>query len=209
MSFSIKQVKAILSSHDLPVEKLESCAEEICSRHAADLDSIKEERDNYKKDAETLVAVQKELSDLKDKEAAKEADPFEAKYNQAVKDFEDYKANIEKEKLMSAKKEALREIAKDAGLSDAGVEKALKYHNFDALELDENGAVKDKANVLKAVKEEWSGYVQTTQANGANVATPPASSGGGSYKSKDEIMAIKDDAARQKAIAENHELFGF
>ena len=208
MSFSIKQVKAILSSHDLPVEKLESCAEEICSRHAADLDSIKEERDNYKKDAETLVAVQKELNDLKDKEAAKEADPFEAKYNDVQKEFEQYKAKIEKEKLMTAKKDALREIAKDAGLSDAGIEKALKYHNYDTLELDENGAVKGKSDVMKAVKDEWHEYVQTTQANGANVATPPASTRG-NYKSKDEIMAIKDDAERQKAIAQNHELFGF
>ena len=208
MSFSIKQVKAILSSHDLPVEKLESCAEEICSRHAADLDSIKEERDNSKKDAETLVAVQKELNDLKDKEAAKEADPFEAKYNDVQKEFEQYKAKIEKEKLMTAKKDALREIAKDAGLSDAGIEKALKYHNYDTLELDENGAVKGKSDVMKAVKDEWHEYVQTTQANGANVATPPASTRG-NYKSKDEIMAIKDTKERQTAIAENHEMFGF
>ena len=208
MSFSIKQVKAILSSHDIPVEKLDSCAEEICSRHAADLDSIKEERDNFKKDAETLVTVQKELQDLKDKEAAKENDPFEAKYNETKKAFDEYKAQVEGEKLLAAKKTALKEIAKDAGLSEAGIAKALKYSDFDKIELDEKGAVKEKSALLKSIKEEWPEYIQTTQTQGANTANPPAG-GNGTYKSKDEIMAITDTAARQKAIAENHELFGF
>ena len=32
---------------------------------------------------------------------------------------------------------------------------------------------------------------------------------GKTYKSKDEIMAIKNTNERQKAIAENHEMFGF
>ena len=208
MSFSIKQVKAILSSHDIPLEKLDSCAEEICSRHAADLDSIKEERDNFKKDAETLATVQKELQDLKDKETAKETDPFEAKYNAVLKEYDEYKAKVEGEQLLAAKKSALTEIAKDAGLSEAGIAKALKYSDYDSIELDEKGAVKSKANLLKTLKEEWPEYIKTTETQGANTITPPGG-GGKTYKSKDEIMAIRDDAARQKAIAENHEMFGF
>ena len=59
MSFSVKQIKAILSNHNMPVEDLEGAAEEICSKHSADMDAIKEERDNLKQDAETLTSVQK------------------------------------------------------------------------------------------------------------------------------------------------------
>ena len=36
---------------------------------------------------------------------------------------------------------------------------------------------------------------------------PTAQSGNNSYKTKDEIMAIKDTATRQKAIADNLNLF--
>ena len=47
----------------------------------------------------------------------------------------------------------------------------------------------------------------TTVKKGVNNAKPPKSEGGGAM-TKEEIMAIKDTAQRQAAIAENHELFG-
>jgi hypothetical protein len=43
---------------------------------------------------------------------------------------------------------------------------------------------------------------------GSNTANPPANSGGGSRKTKEEIMAIKDPAVRQAEIAKNPEVFG-
>ncbi len=204
MAFSIKQIKAILSSHNMPVDDLDAAAEDICARHSADLDSIKEERDTFKKDAETLADVQKELDALK----ANTGDDFKAKYEKEKKDFSDYKAGIEKEKALEAKRAVLREIAKDAGLSEAGIAKAVKYHDFDKLELDEKGAAKEKAAILKGLKEEWADYVQTTETKGADTATPPASTSG-KKMTKEEIFAIKDAGERQKAMAENHELFGF
>ena len=203
MAFSIKQIKAILSSHNMPVEDLDAAAEDICARHSADLDSIKEERDTFKKDAETLADVKKELDALK----ANTGDDFKAKWEKEKQDFADYKAGVEKEKALEAKRAVLREIAKDAGLSEAGIAKAVKYHDFDKMELDEKGAAKEKAALLKGLKEEWADYIQTTETRGANTATPPTTSGTG-RKTVDEIMAIKDDVERQTAIAQNLDLFG-
>jgi len=203
MAFSIKQIKAILSSHNMPVDDLDAAAEDICARHSADLDSIKEERDTFKKDAETLADVQKELDALK----ANTGDDFKAKYEKEKQDFADYKAEIAKEKALEAKRAVLREIAKDAGLSEAGIAKAVKYHDFDKMELDEKGAAKEKAAILKGLREEWPEYIQTTETKGANTATPPTTSGTG-RKTVDEIMAIKDDVERQTAIAQNLDLFG-
>lgn len=203
MAFSIKQIKAILSSHNMPVEDLDAAAEDICARHSADLDSIKEERDTFKKSAETLADVQKELDALK----ANSGDDFRAKWEKEKQDFADYKAGIEKEKALEAKRNVLREIAKDAGLSEAGIAKAVKYYNFDAMELDEKGAAKEKAAILKALKEEWPEYIQTAETKGANTATPPT--GAGKPKpTKDEIFAIPDAKERQEAIARNLDLFG-
>lgn len=211
MAFSIKQIKAILSSHNMPVDDLDAAAEDICARHSADLDSIKEERDNlrterdgFKKDAETLATVQKELDELKNKPD----DGYKAKYEKERDDFSKYKAEVESEKALNRKKDALREIAKDAGLSEAGIAKVLKYHDYEKFELDETGAPKEKASVLKAIKEEWPEYITTTGAKGANTATPPGSAGAGK-KTKEEILAIKDPAERQAAMVENHELFGY
>ena len=204
MAFSIKQIKAILSAHNMPVEDLDAAAEDICARHSADLDSIKEERDAFKKDAETLADTKKELDALK----ANTGDDFKAKYEKEKDDFAAYKAEIAKEKALEAKRAVLREIAKDAGLSEAGIAKAVKYHDFDKLELDEKGAAKEKAAIMKGLKEEWADYVQTTETKGADTATPPANTSG-KKMTKDEIFAIKDAGERQKAMAENHELFGF
>ena len=203
MAFSIKQIKAILSSHNMPVDDLDAAAEDICARHSADLDSIKEERDTFKKNAETLADVQKELDALK----ANTGDDFKAKYEKEKKDFEDYKAGIEKERALEAKRAVLREIAKDAGLSEAGIAKAVKYHDFDTMELDEKGAAKEKAAILKGLKEEWPEYIQTTETKGANTATPPTA-GGTARKTAEEILAIEDDAERQAEIAKNLDLFG-
>ena len=204
MAFSIKQIKAILSSHNMPVDDLDAAAEDICARHSADLDSIKEERDTFKKNAETLADVQKELDALK----ANTGDDYKAKWEKEKQDFADYKAEIAKEKALEAKRAVLREIAKDAGLSEAGIAKAVKYHDFDKMELDEKGAAKEKAAILKGLKEEWADYIQTTETRGANTATPPTTSGSGKM-TKEQIAAIKDPAERQAAMVENHELYGY
>ena len=211
MAFTLKGIKALLSENGLPVDNLDKAAEEICSRHNATLDSIKEERDGYKKDAETLATVkadlataQKELEQLRNQPD----DGYKAKYEKVKKDFDDFKTATENEKVLAAKKAAYTDLCKDAGLSDKGVAKAVKYADWSAVELDADGKIVSAADHIKAVKEEWAEHVVKEDTKGANTPNPPKGTGS-SYKSKDEILAIKDDAARQKAIAENHELFGF
>lgn len=205
MAFSVKQIKAILSENGMPLEKVDAAAEEICSRHTAVLDSIKEERDGYKKDAETLASVQKELDALK----GKPDDGYKEKYETLQKEYDEYKTKAETEKVMAAKKAAYEEVCKDAGLTEKGVAKAVKYADWNSVELDETGKVKDAKALIKSLKEEWSEHVMKSETKGAETATPPENKSGSNYKSRDEIMAIKDDAARQKAIAQNHELFGY
>ena len=97
---------------------------------------------------------------------------------------------------------------KDSNLSQKGIEKALKYADWDKIELDDDGKLKDAKDHIKAAKEEWAEYITKTQTNGAHTSNPPANTGGNA-KTKEEIMAIKDTRERQTAIAQNHELFGF
>lgn len=195
MAFSIKQIKAILSENGMPVENLDKTAEEICGRHSADLDSIKEQRDGYKADAEALASTRKELDALK-AEVAKHGD-----YNKLKKEYEDFKAEVSRKETEAAKKSALTKIAKDAGLTEAGIAKAVKYTDLGTIELDEHGEAKDGKALLKSLQEEWGDYVISSRTNGANTQHPPTNSGG-SAKTKAEILAIKDTSERQAAWRE-------
>jgi len=173
----------------------------IIDAHTETTDALKADRDRYKADAEKLPKVQDELK--KAQEAAKDR----GDYDKLKKEYDDFKADVAAKEARAKKETALREIAKDAGLSDAGIAKAVKYHDYDKLELDEKGAAKEKAAILKALKEEWPEYIVTTETKGTNTATPPAGAGK-ARPTKDEILAIKDDKERQEAIARNLDLFG-
>lgn len=203
MAFSVKQIKAILSDNGMPVDNLDKVAEEICSRHAADLDSIKEERDALRKDSETLKSVQKELDELK----SHPDDGFKEKYEKIKKDFDAFKTETEAEKTLAKKKVAFEEICKDAGLNEKGVAKAMKYTDWNSVELDDSGKVKDAKNHIKNLKEEWAEHISTETTTGANTSNPP-NSNGGNRMTLEQIDKIEDTAERQKAMLENHELFG-
>ena len=190
--------RAMLKSMGLEDDKVNA----IIEAHTETVDGLKNEAAQYKSDAEKLPEVQRQLKEAKD--AAKNS----GDYDKLKKEFDDYKADVQKKESDAAKKAALTKVAKDAGLSEAGIAKAVKYSDLSSFELDENGDVKDGKALIKSLKEEWPEYIQTTGSKGASTATPPAG-GGKAYKSKDEILAIKDDGERQRAIAENHEMFGF
>lgn len=128
-------------------------------------------------------------------------------YKTLKKSFDDYKAEIAGKEAREAKEKAYRAILKDANLSEKGIEKAVKYADWDKIELEADGKLKSAADHIKAVKEEWAEYVVTKTTTGANTANPPTNNGG-TGKTKEEIMAIKDTAQRQAEIAKNPALFG-
>ena len=189
--------RALLKSMGIEEDKIV----QIIDAHTETVDGLKKEVAQYKSDAEKLPEVQRQL------EAAKDAAKNSGDYDKLKKEFDDYKTEVHEKETAAAKRSALTKIAKDAGLSEAGIAKAVKYADLSSFELDDKGDVKDGKTLIKSLKEEWPEYIQTSEQKGVNTATPPQG-GGKSYKSKDEIMAIKDTTERQKAIAENHEMFG-
>lgn len=132
-------------------------------------------------------------------------------YARLKREYDDYKAEIAGKETRAKKAEALREIAKDAGLTESGIAKAIKYADYEKLELDDKGALKNKNDVLKGLKEEWPEYVQTVKITGANTATPPVGAGSNpALKTKEEIYKkneagrfVYDAAQRQKMLGQN------
>lgn len=148
-----------------------------------------------------------EIDALKEKQQAAEdtattAEKWKDKYSDIKKQFEDYKVEQTKKETRATKEKAYTEILKDAGITtEKAIAKVIKYTNFDELELDDSGKIKDAKERMKSVKEEWSELVSETHTAGAETPHPPTTGKGGGM-TKEEIMQIKDTTERQKALRE-------
>ena len=202
--------RSMLSALGIESEKIEEIIKahsETVSALNEQIDTAKAEAAKYKKDAEKLPGVQKELEDLKAKVEADAKNSEGKDYDALKKEFDDYKAEQERKSVRASKEAAYKEILKDAGVPEKHYAKILKYSDVDGVELDEKGKIKTAKEILKAVKEEWADHIEKTQTQGADTTKPPASTGGGKM-TIEQIDAIKDTAQRQQAMLENAELFG-
>lgn len=187
---------------NIPADAISKAAQAISS--AVGRAFVDKARYNAKLDEITQLEQEKNTAEDNATKAAK----WEKKYNEEHDAFEKFKTDTEAKALESNKRQALRKIAKDAGLSADGIDKAVKYADLSKVELDADGNATNADKLMEGMKEEWKGFIVTTTTKGASVENPPANNGK-AKRSKDEIMAIKDTSERQRAIAENHELFGF
>ena len=204
MALTKAQVREILSAAGVTSENMSEAVDKIIDGHVTSVNALREDIAKYKADAEKLPTVQKELDDMK----ANTNDSWKEKHDKLKVDFDNYKKDVEAKETHSKKVEAYKTILKDAGLSEKGIEKAIKYAEWDKIELEADGKLKGASDHIKAAKEEWAEYVTTTTTTGAKTSTPPANNGGKTGKTKEEIMAIRDPAVRQAEIAKNPEAFG-
>ena len=159
--------------------------------------------------ARNAYAEEQVKAELEKQPATKAENVKDSEEYKALKaDVDKYKAEVTEKETKAAKEAAYRAILKDANLSEKGIEKAVKYAEWDKIELDEDGKLKGANDHIKAAREEWAEYVTTTTTTGAKTSNPPANNGGKTGKTKEEIMAIRDPAVRQAEIAKNPEAFG-
>ena len=193
MSLTRKQLKGM----GLTEEQIDS----VIEAHTETVEALKGQIETLKADSGKLKDVQKELDDLKN------GKDWKAEADKIRKDFDDFKASAEAKETESAKREALREIARGAGLSDAGIAKAVKYTDLSTVEMDKDGKVKNTDKLTESLKTEWGDYVATTQTRGAHVDNPPANNGAAKtkediYKKDEHGRYVMSTAERQKALAE-------
>lgn len=186
--------------------------EQIIEMHTEVVDAIKNERDaakdeakKYKADSDELVQVKQELDDLKAKET--QPDKYKDEYDALKQEYDNYKGEVAAKEAKEAKSKAYRDMLKEIGISEKRLDSVMRVADLDSIEL-EDGAIKDVEEIKENAKSEWADFIVSEGTVGAKTPTPPSNTGGGA-KTKDEIMAIKDYGERQKAIAENHQLFGF
>lgn len=183
--------------------------EQIIEEHTTIADRMNAEIEKYKADAEVLPRVQRELEKAQaDLEAGKK-DSYKVKYEALKEEFEGYKSEQTKKEARSAKEKAYRELLKQAGVSEKRLDAVLRVSDVDSVELDEKGTIKDADKLTESIKSEWADFIGTTSIQGAQTATPPASTGGNRmtkadiYKKDDHGRYVMSAAERQKALMEN------
>ena len=177
--------RKMLQAMDIPAEKID----EIISAHSETVNALKEERDNFKSEAEglkseveTLRKVEKDLEKANEEiEKFKKAD-WESKYNTLKGEYDTFKNDTETKATKAAKETAYRQLLIEAGISDKRVASVLKVSDVDAIELDDDGKIKDAEKLTESVKSEWADFITTTQEQGATTPKPPANDGDGSGK---------------------------
>ena len=139
--------------------------------------------------------------------AEKDRDAANSGKEAAEKALTDYKAQQAQKDTRATKAAAYKQLLKDNGVLEKHFDRVVKMTgaDIDALELDENGKVKDAKKFMDSQKDVWGDFVATTTTAGAKVDTPPTNTG--SKMTKDQIFAIKDAGERQAAIAANADLF--
>lgn len=193
MAFS----RSFLKSTGLTDEQISAVIEE----HTAVTDALKADRDKYKAEADKAADLQKQL------EQASGGEDWKQKYEDERKAFSDYKAKAAQDAEAAKVKAAYRKLLSDEKISDRRLDSIIKVTDFSKMKLDKDGKLDGENELRKAINAEWGEFKTSVTERGADVEKPPQVGKG--TKTKEEIFAIKDTAERQRAIAENHELFGF
>ena len=136
--------------------------------------------------ARNAYAEEQVKAELEKQPPAKAENVKDSEEYKALKaDFDKYKAEVAEKETKAAKEAAYRAILKDANLSEKGIEKAIKYAEWDKIELGEDGKLKGANDHIKDAREEWAEYVTTTTTTGAKTSNPPANNHAKNYTTAD------------------------
>lgn len=190
--------------------------DQIIEQHVSSMDAVKSERDELRDQVSKLSKVQEELDEVtKERDSLKKSSDENASYKEKYESertaFSEYKKEVDDERVKNKKATAYMALLKKAGVRDDKegnrYSQITKLAKFDEIELDENGSIKDEDKVLESIKKDWSGFIGKKSEEGANIETPPDNPGGNTM-TIEQIDAIEDTAARQKAMMENLNLYG-
>lgn len=159
-----------------------------------------EDLKNQEPDTDDVEAYKQKLEDLQSK--------YDTDIAAKQKEYDDFKASTESEKILSKKREAARNhLIKKGFKADVVDDFMLDKIDYDAMKID-GDEVKDKDNYFKPYEEKYAKYLGTTETRGAGVATPPANTGGEKNPWKKESRNLaeqtriyKEDPAKAREMA--------
>lgn len=148
--------------------------EAIIAAHTETTEGLKSERDTYKKQAEQVADLQKQLEEAKS--AGSDTDEWQKKYEDEHQAFEDFKSQIEVERADAEKAQAYRGMLTSAGIDPKRIDAIMRVTDLSEVEM-EDGKLKDSGKLEEAAKAEWADFVIKTHTEGSKPATPPDTKG--------------------------------
>ena len=191
MSFT----RSFLKATGLSDEQITAVMEE----HTSVTDALKKQRDDYKAEADKAADLQKQLDGIKGGE------DFKKKYEDEHQAFEDFKKKTADDAEAAKVRAAYRKLLIEEKIGEKRVDSILKVTDLSKMKLDKDGKLEKEDDLRKAIGDEWGEFKTTVTEKGADVEKPPHTGSG--KMTKEEILKIEDTSARQKAIAENLDLF--
>lgn len=175
--------------------------DQIIESHSETVEGLKKQAEELREQASKVPALEKEIEDMK---AAQPTEDWQAKYNELRTEYDGYKDKVAAEQAEAEKARLYRTMLRESGVDEKRIEAIMKVTDLSGIGV-EDGAITDQETVKKAITDEWGAFIAQTNTQGASVENPPGNSG--AKMTRDEIMAIKDTSARQRAIAENIDQF--
>lgn len=173
------------------------------------VDPIKDERDKYKAEAETVPELKRAKADLESrlKTVETERDDFKTKHESEKAEHDKLKADIAGKEVSAKKEKILKDWLKETKYSNEGSMVILdsKEDYANRIQLDENGKATNLKDVTDAIQKKHYMYTPKEEVKSDAPDNPPTNVGGKTTMKKSEIMKIKDSAERQKAIKESIE----
>ena len=187
--------RSFLTATGLTEEQVKAVMEE----HVSVTDALKADRDKFKAEAEKAADLQKEL------EGIKGGEDFKAKYEEEHKAFEDFKKKTAEDAEAAKVKAAYRKMLIEEKIGEKWLDRVMESADLSGVKLDKDGNLADIDKLKEALDKKWGDVKTTVHTQGAKVENPPS---GKPTITRESILAIKDASERQKAIAENLNLFG-
>lgn len=158
----------------------------VIEAHTDTIDALKKERDDWKGKAETVETLTRERDEAVEK-LSKAGDA-----QRVQKEFDDYKAGVEREKINAKKSAALTAAFEQAGVKREVFRKAmLKGWDMDNVELDDKGAIKDMDGLKAAVQKDYADFIATGEDKSVPPNNPPG--GGNQILTKADIEKMTPD----------------
>ena len=188
--------RKFLSALGIDAEKVD----EIIAAHSETVESLKEQRDSFKAEADKLSALTAERDSLKEEmrkaadasdekynalkaeldKAKSDHDALQAEYDKAKSDneslqnaFDSYKADVSAKETKVKIENAYRDILREVGISEKRINSIVRITNFDDMKLNEKGGLEDADTLKESVKNDWADFIVTEREKGAEVPTPP------------------------------------
>lgn len=175
--------RKFLSALGIEQEKID----EIITAHTETVDALKEQRDQYKDDADKVPALTKEVEELREKVEATKTDEWQEKYETLKTEYDNYKEQIKTEDVKRQKAEAVKKVLNEIGVSEKTIDSILNVTDYDAIELEEDN-IKDVDKFKEEMSKKWEGFIVKTETKGADTKNPPYKTSGGTF----EEMSVSD-----------------